>query len=70
MLLWAVVSKKKQTNHTGMKYINYLKTIADIDIFPIIGLVLFVGFFVGMSFYVFGADKKVMQQHGGMPLDS
>lgn len=53
-----------------MKFINYLQSITGVSIFPLIGLLLFVTFFVGVAFYVYGADKKSWQQKGNLPLEN
>ncbi|MCU0334018.1 MAG: CcoQ/FixQ family Cbb3-type cytochrome c oxidase assembly chaperone [Chitinophagaceae bacterium] len=53
-----------------MKFINYLKSIAGVEIFPLIGLVIFVVFFTAVAVWVIGADKKRMQDNGNLPLQS
>jgi cytochrome c oxidase cbb3-type subunit III len=53
-----------------MKFINYLKDITGVSIFPLIGLVIFVAFFIGVTFYVYGADKKSWQEKGKLPLEN
>jgi cbb3-type cytochrome oxidase subunit 3 len=61
-----VNAKKKK----AMKFINYLKSIADVDIFPLIGLIIFVLFFAGVSFYAFGASKQAMDEKSHLPLEN
>ncbi len=41
-----------------MKFINYLSTIAGIEIFPLISLTIFFMFFVALFIYVFTTKKE------------
>lgn len=47
-----------------------METIAGIDIYPLISLVIFFVFFVGLTIYVFKTDKKVFDKISNIPLDS
>lgn len=58
------------SNSKCMKFINYLKSIAGVEVFPLIGLVIFVLFFSAVAIWVIGADKKRMQDNGNLPLES
>jgi cytochrome c oxidase cbb3-type subunit 3 len=53
-----------------MKFINYLKSIAGVEIFPLIGLIIFVLFFSAVAIWVISADKKRMQENSHLPLES
>lgn len=46
-----------------------METIAGIEIFPLISLVIFFAFFVGLTIYVFKADKKRFNEIANIPLD-
>lgn len=52
-----------------MKFVNYLKDITGIEIFPLVSLVLFVTFFVAVGWYVYKTPKKAMQGNALLPLD-
>lgn len=51
-------------------YKNVLQSIAGVDIYPIISLVIFVSFFVGMLIYVIRVPKKLVSHMSSLPLDS
>lgn len=46
-----------------------LTTIDGIEIYPIISLVVFVAFFVGLFWWVFTADKKYLEEMENHPLN-
>ena len=50
-----------------MKFINYLSSITDIGIFPMISLSIFFIFFLLLTFYVIKADKKHMAELENIP---
>ncbi|MEL7339810.1 MAG: cbb3-type cytochrome c oxidase subunit 3 [Bacteroidota bacterium] len=50
-------------------YKDVLRSISDIDIFPVIAIVIFMIFFVGLFVYVFKLDKKQVSQMASMPLE-
>lgn len=52
-----------------MKFTNYLTEIKDVEIFPIISLVIFVGIFTLALIYAFSADKNKMDDNANIPLD-
>lgn len=52
-----------------MKFINYLKTIDDVSIYPMITLLLFVFIFVLATILVFAKDKKTIHQLKNLPLE-
>lgn len=52
-----------------MKFIHYLKGISGVSIYPMTGLLLFVIFFTGVTWYVFGSDKQKMERNGKIPLE-
>ncbi len=52
-----------------MKFINYLKSIDDVSIYPMITLVLFVFIFVMATILVFSKDKKSINEIKNLPLE-
>jgi cytochrome c oxidase cbb3-type subunit 3 len=52
-----------------MKFINYLESIAGIDIFPMISLIIFFVFFVILIGYVMLTDKQEMIAMKNLPLE-
>lgn len=52
-----------------MKFIHYLKSIADVDIYPMISLLVFVLFFVAVLLYVIYMDRAHVERVSRIPLD-
>lgn len=52
-----------------MKFINYLKSIEGVSIYPIFTLVLFVGIFVLASVLVFSKSRKTINEIKNIPLE-
>ena len=52
-----------------MKFINYLESIAGIDIFPMISLIIFFVFFVILIAYVMLTDKQEMIAMKNLPFE-
>ena len=53
-----------------LKYIkNYAASIKDIDIYPMISLLIFVLFFIGVIYYVKKMDKRKVEEIKNLPLD-
>ena len=52
-----------------MKFRNYLETIAGVEIFPLISLLIFFIFFVGLLVYVIRLDKKSVNGMKNIPLN-
>ena len=52
-----------------MKFRNYLETIDGIAIYPMISLLIFFPFFVGLIWYVFRLDKRIVKKVSDMPLE-
>ena len=46
-----------------------LEHIENIEIYPIISLIIFVALFVGVIIYAWKLDKKFINKLGNMPLD-
>lgn len=46
-----------------------LERIADVEIFPIISLLIFFGFFVALLIYVFSKNKETYEEAGQIPLE-
>lgn len=49
---------------------HHMETIAGIEIFPLISLIIFFLFFVGLFIYIARADKKKINEISRIPLDS
>lgn len=53
-----------------LKFIkHHMETIAGIEIYPLISLIIFFVFFVGLIIYLWLAGKKHFQQISRLPLD-
>jgi hypothetical protein len=52
-----------------MKFINYLESIAGIEVFPLISLTLFFTFFVVLTIWVLKVDKKRIMEMKNIPLN-
>ncbi len=52
-----------------MKFINYLESIAGIEIFPMISLTIFFTFFVLLTVWVFKVDKQRIIKMKNIPLN-
>ncbi len=48
---------------------GHLTSIDGIEIFPVISLLIFFTFFVGLGIYVFRADRKKIEEIERIPLD-
>lgn len=48
---------------------NVLESIGGIEIYPIITLVIFFSFFVGVLVYAYAMDKKAVDEISDLPLD-
>lgn len=52
-----------------MKFINYLKTIEDVSIYPLITLLLFIFIFILATVLVFAKDRKTIVRIKNLPLE-
>lgn len=52
-----------------MKFINYLESITGIGIYPLVAFVIFFGFFILVTLYVFRGDKRRFSSISQIPLD-
>lgn len=51
-----------------LKFIKHnMETISDIEIFPIISLIIFFTFFVGLFIWVFTYKKETIEELSNMP---
>ena len=50
--------------------IHYLNEIDGVEIFPIIGIIIFFSFFVFLLYYLFGLDGSFINDMGELPLDN
>jgi cbb3-type cytochrome oxidase subunit 3 len=48
--------------------IHYLESIEGVAIFPIIGIIIFFSFFVGLLWWVFKLDKRFVKDMSDAPL--
>ncbi len=53
-----------------MKFINYLKTIDGVSIYPLISLLMFFIFFVALLIHVARTDKKTIKTMENLPFDN
>lgn len=52
-----------------MKFRNYLQAIDGVAIYPLIGLLIFTGLFIGLVWYLFRMDKQTIQKMSNLPLE-
>ncbi|MCE7040822.1 cbb3-type cytochrome c oxidase N-terminal domain-containing protein [Dyadobacter sp. CY312] len=52
-----------------MKFRTYLENIVGIEIFPLISLIIFFGFFISLLVFVFRIDKKSLKNMSSLPLN-
>jgi preprotein translocase subunit YajC len=52
-----------------MKFKNYLESITDIGIYPLISLLIFVVFFGLVTFYVIKGNKKHFEKLSNLPIN-
>ncbi|ANQ51126.1 cbb3-type cytochrome c oxidase subunit 3 [Flammeovirga yaeyamensis] len=50
-------------------YKDVLRSIEDVEIFPVIGILIFFTFFVAWSIYAFSMKKDEVAELSSMPLD-
>lgn len=53
-----------------MKFINYLTSIAGVEVFPLISLMIFFLFFLALTIYLFRADKNHISYMAAMPVEN
>lgn len=53
-----------------MKFINYLKTISGVEIFPLISLAIFFTFFVVLTIWALRVNKNDILEMKNIPLDT
>jgi len=53
-----------------MKFINYLTAIAGIDIYPLISLLIFLTFFVGVTIWAMKVSKERIVEMSEIPLNN
>ncbi len=52
-----------------MKFINYLKAISGVEIYPLISLLIFFTFFMGLAIWVFRVNKSYLTKMENLPLE-
>lgn len=53
-----------------MKFINYLDSITGIGVYPLISLMVFFVFFLGVAFYIIKSSKAYFDMLSNLPLSS
>ncbi len=53
-----------------MKFSTYLTQIQDVGIYPIISLLLFVVFFISVTYWAFKKSEKEIEHAENLPLDN
>jgi cytochrome c oxidase cbb3-type subunit 4 len=54
-----------------LKFIkHHLSSIGGIEIYPMISFIIFFLFFIGVTIWVFKADKRFFTKMGNLPLDN
>jgi cbb3-type cytochrome oxidase subunit 3 len=53
-----------------MKFINYLEKITGVDIYALSSFIIFFSFFIAVLFWVYKADKNMMDQINQLPLNN
>lgn len=51
-------------------YKNVLENMAGVDVYPVISLIIFFLFFIGVILWVMKADKSYINKMGSLPLES
>lgn len=52
-----------------MKFINYLTKIENVEVYPMITLILFVTIFILATFLVFSKSRKTIEEIKNLPLE-
>ena len=54
-----------------LKYVkHHMDSILNIEIFPLISLIIFFAFFTGLTIWTIGVKKKYVDDMSHLPLDS
>jgi cytochrome c oxidase cbb3-type subunit 4 len=53
-----------------MKFINYLESITGIGFYPLLSLIIFFVFFLGVFFYIIKGRKEYFDMLSALPLGS
>jgi hypothetical protein len=53
-----------------MKFINYLENITGIGVFPLVSLMIFFVFFMGVAFFIIKGNKDYFNKLSNLPLNS
>ncbi len=53
-----------------MKFRHYLETITGVDIYPMISLIIFFGFFTLLAIWAVKANKDYINEAKNLPLDN
>lgn len=52
-----------------MKFINYLKSIHDVSVYPLVSLIIFTAIFLVVLMYAFKASENYIDQAKQIPLN-
>jgi len=53
-----------------MKFSTYLEKIVGVSIYPVVSLLMFVAFFIIVTYWVYSIDKGEIQRIEKLPLDN
>ena len=53
-----------------MKFSTYFEKIIGVSIYPVVSLLLFVAFFIIVTYWVYSIDKAEIQRIEKLPLDN
>jgi hypothetical protein len=52
-----------------MKFSTYLEKIVGVSIYPMVSLIMFVAFFLLVTYWMYSIDKKEIKRIESLPLD-
>ena len=53
-----------------MKFVHYLEKISGVDIYALSSFAIFFTFFLGVAFWAWKADKKMIDEINQLPLNN
>ena len=48
---------------------HYFESIEGVAIWPVLSMLIFIAFFIGLAFWLIGVDKKYIRKMKNLPLD-
>ena len=64
-----ILKKDKQSKTNNIMYKEVLRSIEDIETMPLISLIVFMFFFIGMFIWVIRVDKKYIEHMEALPFN-